>query len=110
MTWTWPGAWTGWSMMIRVQSRKAIVPVFRIPLSVGSQEEEAAAVRHLFRLVGPEGVEPLTFPGLPFSLVGPEAGIDMRQTRCRRQGTPRRVPRQLANNALPNLEVISAQG
>jgi hypothetical protein len=36
---------------IRVQSREAIVPVFRVPLREGPQEDRA--VRHLFRLVGP---------------------------------------------------------
>ena len=89
---------------VRLQSRRAIVPVFRLPLKakpnhrgrfVNSSEWWTAAYIPVSRTappispgrssaserlwfdshsLGPEGVEPLTFPGPPFSLVGPGAG------------------------------------
>jgi site-specific DNA recombinase len=43
---------------VRVQSRRAIVPVFRLPLK--GPAEPAGAVRELFRMVGRGGLEPPT--------------------------------------------------
>ena len=62
------------------------------------------------RWLGPEGVETLTLRGLPFSLVSPEIGIAMRQSRGGRHGTPRRVQEQLADKVLPKLEVTVHRG
>jgi hypothetical protein len=84
---------------VRIENRREFWPTFRLPLG---------GVRELSRMVGPEGVEPLTLRGLPFSLVSPESESPCVNPAAVVKGQIR-VQEQFANNALPKLEVNRAQ-